>query len=240
MMRTLPRHLGTFLAVAAIAAIATFGVLNLPALATATGEAIHGRVELLAKGGKGPARGSDVRQAVVYFEPAAKEAVKVPDGAFAMTSKDKDFVPHLLVVPLGARVAFPNEDKILHNVFSVSPGNAFDLGFYGMGKSKDKKLDAAGLVRVYCNVHHGMVGYILVLDTPFSTMPGADGSFTLTGLPKGPGKLTVWQEQADFWKTDLTLPSSAPVVARLEVVHPLVPTHLNKEGRAYFKPGDEY
>jgi len=138
-------------------------------------------------------------------------------------------------------VRFPNQDPILHNVFSVSPGNSFDLGLYRQGPGKEQKLDQPGLVRVFCNVHHSMVAYILVLNTPYYTQPGPDGRFNLTGLPKGPGKLTVWHEQTDPWTIDVKLPQPGTVAARVEVVRPRIPPHLNKTGQSYFRSGrDRY
>jgi plastocyanin len=194
-------------------------------------ETVSGHLDLLAKGKKGPARDADVHQAVVYWEPAnsPKKGLIPPEKPFEMVSKDKEFVPHVLVVPRGSRVSFPNQDVILHNVFSVSPGNSFDLGFYGKGGAKDKKFDETGLVRVFCNVHRAMVAYILVLDTPYHVGVAADGSFTLSGLPKGPGQLTIWHEQAEPFKVSLTLPVTAPVAAHLEVVRPQVPSHPTKD-----------
>ncbi len=207
----------------------------------AAAEELRGTVQLLAKGGKGPARGADVRQAVIYWEPAGGAAVRQPEAPLLMTTRQKQFTPRMLVVPRGSRVRFPNQDPILHNVFSVSPGNAFDLGLNGKGSGKEQRFTEAGVVRVFCNVHHDMVAYILVVDTPYVASPGPDGSFALSGLPKGPGRLTVWHEQADPWTADLQLPQEKPVAARVEVVRPRVPAHLNKVGRSYFQSGrDRY
>ena len=209
--------------------------------ATAAAEELHGSAQLLTKGGKGLAGESDVSQAVVYFEPAGTAPPRRSEVPFEMVTRQKQFLPRVLVVPRGARVRFPNRDPILHNVFSVSPGNPFDLGLYRTGPGKEQKLERPGLVRVFCNVHHSMVAYILVLDTPYYTQPGSDGRFTLTGLPKGPGRLTVWHEQADPWTIDLRLPTSQPISARVEVVRPRIPAHLNKTGQSYFRSGrDRY
>jgi plastocyanin len=200
-------------------------------------EEIRGRVQLLAKGGKGPARGSDVRQAVVYYEPENAVAARAGDRPFDMVTKKKEFSPRVLVVPKGSRVRFPNQDPILHNVFSVSAPNQFDLGLYRQGPGKDKKFDSPGLVRVFCNIHHDMVAYVLVLDTPYHVSPDAKGEFVLSGLPRGKGRLTVWHEQADPWTVDLELPrkTDAPVLAGVEIVRPLIPAHLNKTGQSYFR-----
>jgi plastocyanin len=200
----------------------------------ASAEDLHGRVQLLAKGGKGVAKGIDVRQALVWFEPAAGAPVRPPATPFVMATKDKQFVPRVLTVPKGSRVVFPNQDVILHNVFSVSSGNSFDLGLYKRGPGKEATFKEAGLVRVFCNVHHAMVGYVWVLATPFQATPGADGGFVLTGLPRGPGKLTVWHEQADPVTIDVQVPRTEPLAARVEIVRPRVPAHLDKAGKSYF------
>ena len=205
------------------------------AASAASAEDLRGRIELLARGGKGPARGSDVKQAVVYYEPASSPAVRGAEAPFKMVTRRKEFLPRVLAVPRGSRVRFPNEDPILHNVFSVSGENKFDLGLYRKGPGKDVRFDHSGLVRVFCNVHHDMVAYVLVLDTPFQATPGADGSFVLPGLPRGKGRLTVWHEQAEPWSVEVELPRQEPVAARVEVVRPLIPPHLNKSGQSYFR-----
>src|SRR6476646_8994925 len=85
--------------------------LGLPGAAA---EELRGRVELVARGG-GPARGSDVGQAVVDFEPAEKGARPRPrEAPYVMTTRDKEFRPRVLAIPAGGRVQFSNEDPILH------------------------------------------------------------------------------------------------------------------------------
>jgi hypothetical protein len=134
---------------------------------------------------------------------------------------------------VGSRVRFPNEDVILHNVFSVSGDNSFDLGLYRRGKGKEQKFDQPGLVRVFCNVHHSMVGYILVLQSPYVATPDAEGRFVLTGLPRGPGRLTVWHEQAEPASMEVQVPRAELISARVEIVRPRIPPHLNKTGKSY-------
>jgi plastocyanin len=207
-------------------------VLMLLVAVPVAAEELRGRLQLVGKGGKGPARGSDVRQAFVWYEPASGSAAQLPK-TFVMTTREKQFVPRVLTIPVGSRVRFPNEDVILHNVFSVSGENSFDLGLYRRGAGKEQKFDQPGLVRVFCNVHHSMVGYILVLESPYVATPDAEGRFVLTGLPKGPGRLTVWHEQADPASMDVQVPRVEPLAPRLEIVRPRIPSHLNKSGKSY-------
>jgi plastocyanin len=213
-------------------------VLLLAAFVPAAGAAaeLHGRLALVTKAGKA-AGGSDLQQAVVYFDPAASHGVPPASRPIEMVTRQKEFVPRVLVVSKGTRVRFPNQDPILHNVFSVTPENAFDLGLVPKGPGKEQRLDKPGLVRVFCNVHHAMVAYVLVLETPYYTRPDALGNFTLSGLPPGRGRLTVWHEQAEPWTVETTLPYTGLLAARLEVTRPRIPPHLNKLGRAYSTRG---
>jgi len=149
--------------------------------------ALEGHVALVVDGK--PLRAEEAADVVVYFRPAAATAVKPPAVPYEMGTKRKQFVPRVLPVVIGSQVRFPNQDPILHNAFSTSKDNAFDVGLYGSGEEQVVTFTHAGYVRVYCNVHHSMVGHILVLDTPYFTHPGADGKFTFADLPSGRGDL---------------------------------------------------
>ncbi len=208
------------------------GLLGLLALPAHAGQ-VAGRLSFTDKDGKAAPDAADARYAVVYFEPAAGGRPGAPRAA-EMATRGKQFEPLVLAVPRGSSVRFPNFDPILHNVFSVSGENRFDLGLYAKGTGKSWTFKKSGVVRVFCNVHHSMVGYVLVLDTAFFANVGKDGSFVLTGLPDGPGKLTVWHPQIDPWVRDLTVgASTAPLAVAVTAVRERVPSHNNKAGRPY-------
>ena len=145
----------------------------------------------------------------------------------------KEFLPRTLAVPVGSTVRFPNQDVILHNVFSVSGKNRFDLGLYKRGDGKTATFEQPGVVRVFCNVHHNMVAYVLVVDTPFSTSPDFNGGFRLEDLPDGPGTLKVWHERSEPYSQEVTLPLDGPLNIQLTVSKPRVPRHTNKFGKPY-------
>lgn len=193
---------------------------------------LAGTVTLVRRGK--PSRLGDLRDAVVWWEPAAGDTGPVPQPSeHVMSTKDKEFSPHVLVVTAGESVRFPNQDPILHNVFSVSGRNSFDLGFYKTGPGQKVVFTEPGLVRVFCNVHHSMVGYVMVLATPYRARPVENGGFRLQDLPAGEGTLHVWHERADPVALPLRIPATAPVAVQLEVTRPRVPQHTNKHGRAY-------
>ena len=84
-----------------------------------------------------------------------------------MIQKDKTFTPHVLAIPVGATVDFPNFDPIFHNAFSNYDGKTFDLGLYPPGTSRSVVFSRPGIVRVFCNIHATMSAVIAVLDTPY-------------------------------------------------------------------------
>lgn len=199
--------------------------------AAAAGAELEGRI-VLARGTSGKTA-REVRTAQIYFTPDTPVAVTPPAEPFEIVTVRKEFLPRALTVPVGSRVRFPNQDVILHNVFSVSGKNKFDLGLYRRSDGEETTFQHPGLVRVFCNVHHSMVAYVLVTETPFSTTPEVDGNFRLTGLPAGPGTLTVWHERSKPHRQQISIPASGPLEVRLEVSKPRVPRHSNKFGKPY-------
>jgi len=244
----LPRTLSalvTLLALAGVASPDPVGAQGPAGTQGATGTDLAGHVELLDKSGHLPARGESLEDVVVWFEPLWANPGVAP-GRAELSTWRKSFVPRVLPVTAGSTVRFPNRDPILHNAFSVSRGNAFDLGLVEQGPGDEVVFDRPGVARVFCNVHHDMVAYVLVLDTPYFTRPDARGRFTLEGVPPGPGALHAWHERAEPSEVAMTVPKpvgatvSPPARIRLEITRPRIPPHLNKFGRRYGRSRNRY
>ena len=210
-----------------------------PAPEAAVVHVLRGQLSLTS-GGR-PLRIDEAADAVVYFRPATALAVTVPASPFVIATERKTFVPRVLPIPVGASVRFPNNDPILHNVFSTSKEASFDLGLYGRSEGEDYRFSQPGVIRVYCNVHHAMVAHVLVMDTPFFTKPDAQGRFRLAGVPSGPGELLVWHERAQLWRQPLSVDADVEIKVPLELSKRRVPPHLNKTGQPYRRTRpDEY
>lgn len=206
-------------------------------VATPAGAAVlEGQVALVVDGK--PLRAEEAAEAVVYFRPATAPRLKPSAKPFEMRTWRKRFEPRILPVVAGSKVSFPNEDPILHNAFSTSKGNPFDVGLYGSGEEHTVEFAHPGYVRVYCNVHHSMVGHILVLDTPYFTRPGNDGRFRLADLPSGQGDLVVWHDRATPWQSRVEAGRQAPLEVRLELKLKRIPPHMNKFGKPYGRSRD--
>ena len=206
------------------------------ACAGASAATIEGRVSLSLDGK--PLRPEEAAEAVVYFRPATPVAAPAARQPVDMTTLRKQFSPRILPVTVGTEVRFPNQDPILHNAFSTSKENSFDIGLYGQGEGKAQRFDKPGYVRVYCNVHHSMVGHILVLDTPFFVRPDAQGRFRLKDLPAGKGDLVVWLDRATPWHQSLVAGKTEPLAVTLELAQKKIPPHMNKFGKPYGRSSD--
>src|SRR4051812_25834156 len=134
--------------------------------------------------------------AVVWLTPTKGEAPKPPPKVFRLVQKNKHFSPHLLVVPVGSAVLFPNEDPFFHNVFSVYEGTRFDLGLYESGSSKEVRFSRPGPSYIFCNIHPEMSAVILVMTTPYYATTNAAGDYSIEGVPAGEYEFSVWYESA--------------------------------------------
>lgn len=199
-------------------------------VATVSAATITGRVVLMQDGKPR----ADASNAVVWIEGVGRGN----EPKAEMRSASKRFDPHVIVVPTNSTVEFPNADPIYHNVFSVSAGNRFDLGLYRSGASKSKKFEQPGIVRVYCNIHPQMVGFVLVVDSGAWAITGPDGSFRIDNVPAGAHVLKTWHEDGSETSQPITVKGGGepPVTATIEVSGAPAPPHKNKYGKDYKPP----
>ncbi len=194
----------------------------------------------LTTGGR-PLRPQEAVDAVVYFRSSISMPVVAPQQPYVMLTERKAFMPRVLPVPVGATVRFPNNDPILHNVFSTAKEANFDLGLYGRGDGESHTFTQAGVIRVFCNVHHAMVAHVLVMDTPYFVKPDAQGRFRLSNVPEGSGELFVWHERSQLWRRAYVAGKDGDVTVPLELSKRKIPPHLNKFGQPYRRSRpDEY
>lgn len=130
--------------------------------------------------------------AFVYLIPMEGPAPAPGADPVRIYQRERTILPHVSVARVGQVVEFPNEDDIFHNLFSLSPGNRFSLGRYAPGVTETNVFETAGVVRLFCDIHAEMAGVILVVDTPWVTRVGADGRYSVTGLPAGRYRAIAW------------------------------------------------
>ena len=198
-------------------------LIAVAALAAATGRTagqvepggIHGTVTirspLVAPRGSGQVRGPvrEYREAVVFLETPPYRLEQPADARVAMHQHDATFEPHLLAVMAGTTVAFPNDDRTYHNVFSLSKTRRFDLGRYAAGRSKDVRFERAGLVRVFCDIHAHMNAFIHVFDHRFYSTTDEAGRYRIDRVPPGTYRVTAWYEGVSQHTASVTVTPGA-------------------------------
>ncbi|MGH8124386.1 MAG: cupredoxin domain-containing protein [Rhodanobacteraceae bacterium] len=168
---------------------------------------------------------ADYAQTIVYFVPAARNVLPVP-GNYTVFTHNRHFDPRAMAVSLGSTIKFTNLDDFRHNVYSVTPGSVFDIGYQAGGSSVSHTFTHAGLVLISCHVHHAMALNLLVVPTRYVARLGADGRFVFQDLPEGLGTLHIWNPRAKPVRMSVDLPVGKPVAQMLSVSMPAVPTQL--------------
>jgi plastocyanin len=168
------------------------------------------------------ATGAPVADAVVFVqEPLPGAAAPAAAPPAVMDQIGKEFVPHLLVVPVGTVVSFPNHDQIHHHVYSFSPAKTFEIPLYKGEQGAPVPFDRAGAVKLGCNIHDWMSGVILVVPTPYHARTDADGAFVLRDLPGGPLSVVAWHENSrtpvDATAQHVAPPAGAPLTFVLDM-----------------------
>jgi plastocyanin len=138
----------------------------------------------------------ELRNAVVWLEnPPANAAPPAHAEKVEMDQNGCVFIPRIVVVPAGGTVDFLNSDRLLHNIHASPKLN----GSFNRTQPKSRTIpitfDKPEIVRINCELHSWMTGWVVVAAHPFYAITGADGQFTFDNLPPGQYKLQVWHER---------------------------------------------
>ena len=168
---------------------------------------------------------------VVYLSKAPATDVDLSKTKFVMDQQNLAFIPSVLPIPVGSTVLFPNNDKVDHNVFSMSRTKKFNLGSYKPGESQSVVFDKPGIVEVRCDVHAEMAAYILVMKNPYFAVTDKKGNFEIpdagylqqvglegiADLPPGNYSVKTRHEKLKTQKKSIVVPDSGEVAVQLDL-----------------------
>jgi plastocyanin len=161
---------------------------------------------------KGKVAATGLRSAeniAVYIDAIPGKKFERPTQQAAVDQRNMLFVPHTLVVLRGTTVDFLNGDTVAHNVFwpSISGDKRLrhNMTIVSPTQKKSFEFDDVGTAQLLCNLHPEMIGYIVVVPTPYFALTGADGSFSIKDVPAGTYTLKTWSEDGKPTTQSITL-----------------------------------
>ena len=192
-------------------------------------------------------KSEDSSNVVLWLTPAEGTRLAPPPPARPsppprLVQKNKSFEPHVLVVPVGTTVEFPNRDPFFHNVFSLFEGKRFDLGLYEAGSTRNVVFDKPGISYIFCNIHAEMSAVVLVLNTPYYGISDRRGQVLLHDVVPGRYILHFWYERAlpdalSAMTREITISYGTSTLGLFRVPASNLPqAHKNLYGRDYTPP----
>lgn len=208
---------------------------------------VTGRVELVDAHGAALRPHPDSSGVVVSLRPAEPiTPVALKPVRAVITQKNKTFTPHILAIPVGSTVSFPNLDPIFHNAFSSYNGQIFDLGLYAPGTTRSVTFTREGVVRVFCNIHSSMSAMIVVLNAPYFALSQRDGGFRIGDVPPGDYEMRLIHERATeaslmALSRRIKVPAEGLALPSLKISETgrSAPPHKDKYGHDYRPDSDD-
>ena len=115
--------------------------------------------------------------------------------AMVLDQKECVYTPHIVLTPAGSELEILNNDGILHNIHTYSEANpAFNQAQPKFKKKLKKKFDQPEVVRVECDAHGWMKGWIVVMEHPYYAVTDGEGKFSLGDVPAGEYEVKIWHE----------------------------------------------
>jgi len=209
--------------------------------AVAAGATLSGTVEITNSREAAVRKRKDYTGVVLWLEPAGQPAPTLPPAKrVTMIQRDKRFTPHVIAIPQGSTVDFPNFDPIFHNAFSNFSGQPFDVGLYPPGKNRSVVFRTPGIVRVFCNIHPTMSAIIAVVNSPWFVVTPATGKFEIENVPPGDYQLRMFHERAvpenlQALERRISVPGTGLVLPLISISETgyIPAAHLNKYGQQY-------
>ena len=142
--------------------------------------------------------------------PAAGETPKLDNKACR-------FEPHVQVIPSG-KLSVSNSDPVLHNTHGYyGRRTAFNLALPNQGQSIDVDLKRPGAVRVDCDAHGWMEGWVYVVSNPYYAVTDDNGGFEITDVPPGKYQLVINQEHIGSMTVDVEVKAGEAVEVPIEL-----------------------
>ncbi len=142
-------------------------------------------------------KGKGVANVVVIIKDVKGKKLAVPAKNIEFVQKGCQFMPHVVMVPVGAAIDIINKDPLTHNIHTFPIENAplNKAQPKSLPKITSPKLEVPEIIKVQCDIHRGLMSaWFVVADNPYTMVTDADGKFKVAGIPEGTYKVEIWHE----------------------------------------------
>lgn len=160
----------------------------------------------------------------------ASRSVAKPIAA-AMDQVDQQFVPKVLVIPVGSQVVFPNSDSVSHQVYSFSPAKKFQLPLYRGKPYPPVLFDREGVVTLGCNIHDPMRAYVYVVEAQYFGRTDGAGSWTIGDVEPGEYRIEIWHPLSRVQRPVLEQVVTVPATGMKLALRAAMPLKLRSESQ---------
>ena len=140
-----------------------------------------------------------LKNVFVYIKSGLTQTYDTPKTTNEIDQTGCHYVPHVFGMMAKQPLKIVNQDDTLHNIHAMpqAEGNKeFNLGQPTKGQEAIRTFaNPEVMVHFKCDVHPWMSAYVGVLNNPFYSVTGDDGSFSLKGLPAGEYEVAAWHEK---------------------------------------------
>lgn len=171
-------------------------------------------VEVAADGG--------LKHAVVSLEGITRGKAWVTES-FILDQKGCEFRPYLQVVQNGAEVVILNSDSVLHNIHTYELIGRAKRTLFNVAQPKLKpkitqtvNVSRGRVIRIECDAHDFMLGWMVVSDHPYVTVVGENGTFEIGDVPPGSYKVQAWHPFLGEQVQEVTVPAQGKVSVTIE------------------------
>ena len=164
------------------------------------------------------ADGGGLANAFVYVKSGLSGSYPAPADKVVLNQQGCQYSPHVSGIQVGQTLVIRNSDATLHNVHAMPEKNdEFNQGQPFQDMEMERTFDIAEvMVPFKCDVHPWMASYMGVMDHPFYSVSGADGSFSIDGLPAGDYEIEAWHEEFGAQTVSVTVAADGSAEANFD------------------------
>ena len=176
------------------------------------GETLPNEIYLIGPGG-------GLANVVVFIESAPVTATADPQKINILENNGCRYAPRILAMQRGERLRVKNSDPKLHIPHSYLQEKTvfmLSLPFRNTVLDATQKIRESGVMKLVCDTHAWMLGYVHVFEHRFFAVTDERGAFSITNIPPGAYALKAWHEDAGIKSQEIIVPETGDVQISLE------------------------